>query len=293
MTDVIEEVRRANPVSSEILANLDSEELRRLVSERLRDEDAIILARTDTTTANSARKRRWLAAVASFAGVLAMLGLAFGLSRLNPPDVDQPAVVVAPNPDDRMVERTGVQAARELFAAIDSGDLEGVLARLEPSLLENPKYENAFEFLIALRASWRLDACNASRPAEDVIYVWCTLTIDGPLFRATGTDVGAGSISVDAEGRLRKRPNSLVRPPVDKTFVEYASQVDPEAFDTACSPSSYDPPGYRSPPDAQWHPLVEVIAGHAWAGECGDLWARLAPDAAAWVEAGKPQLEGD
>lgn len=96
-------------------------------------------------------------------------------------------------------------------------------------------------------------------------------------------------IGESSQGRFTVRDGMLTtmfvpgsRDATAEAFVEYASRTEPEAFAQAGDRAAYEEGSVRT-----------HRSGMVFAGPCGELWAQVADDAAAWVEAGRPRLTED
>lgn len=175
----------------------------------------------------------------------------------NPPETAHPALV----------------AAQGFFGALSDGDLDSALAVLTPDLSEDPLVTNGIEFLVALDADWTLSECRTSTVGETSAAT-CLLTVDHPLFVATGEAEETALVSVDDQGRIRMRPQLGSRSGVDQAIRHYAAETDPEGFDRVCATDAVAEPG-----------TVQTSTGYQWTAACGELIAQLSDDIVAWVEA--------
>lgn len=265
MSQVIDRVRQANPVPDSSRPLPDPVEFRRMVLEKGAMSEPVLHDRI-----RRSRRGGMLAAVSLALAIATAVGTVavwFGAR-------DADLASLGSEPD-------AVATGKAYFAALDAGDAVSAMALLRPEVLESSFVAPAHEFLAALPASLSLHDCAVVRSADEITVVSCTLMFDGPLFAATGDRLDGSRFTVDEGGLLRDLPNLGLRSrgTVNLAFSEYAARAEPEAFAKVCAPDAY-PVG-----------SVQVQGGHAWTGPCGELWARLAEEAAAWVRAGKPPLD--
>ena len=96
---------------------------------------------------------------------------------------------------------------------------------------------------------------------------------------ATEQAVRLGAIGIGEDRLLTSRPIFGDRTGADQAFRQYATQFHPDEFSRMCAPDAYESGS------------VLVVAGYVWTEACGELWAQLADDAAAWVVAGQADPE--
>jgi hypothetical protein len=199
--------------------------------------------------------------------VTALIVLSVGLANFasSRPDLD-----VAATPPE--TAHPALVAAQGFFSALSDGDLESAVALLTPDLAEDPVVTNGIEFLVALDADWTLSDCRTSTVGETSAAP-CLLTIDHPLFHATGETEETALVSVDDQGRIRMRPQLGSRSGFDQAIRHYAAETDPEGFDRVCATDAVEEPG-----------TVQTATGYQWTGACGELISRLSDDIVAWVE---------
>jgi ketosteroid isomerase-like protein len=173
-----------------------------------------------------------------------------------------------------------VQTAEGFLSALSRGDTRAALELMHSDVQEAPTLEPLLEFVAALPGSKYISDCTTSDGPRGVTAL-CEIEFDGPLFQAMAQTTATGSFLV-RDGMIVQPPDLGRRPDVDNVFVEYASQVEPELFDEACSSDSYEPGEVRVDTD-----------GYVFAGPCGELWARLTDDMASWLTQGKPPLDGE
>lgn len=173
-------------------------------------------------------------------------------------------------------EEVAVFTVQRFMAALTEGDADGALALIQTELHDSPGNREAVEFFAALPGPKTVTDC-VSREGSGEVTVTCETNYNGPLMQAIGED---------SEGRFSVRDGLLStmfvpgsRDATAEAFVEYARGTDPEAFEQACSPASYEAGSVRT-----------HSSGMVFAGPCGELWAGVADDAVAWVEAGRPPL---
>lgn len=154
---------------------------------------------------------------------------------------------------------------------------------MEPEVFRNPKIRPGLQFLSALPGTKSLSDCRATERIKWIDVV-CNITFSGPLFVATGVDTKLGVMTVGEDGLISSKPTLGRRLEADRAFVEYATAMEPEEFLRSCDPDAYQPGTVET------SKLSESLA---WTGGCGELWAELSEDAAAWVYAGKPPLDSD
>jgi hypothetical protein len=177
-------------------------------------------------------------------------------------------------------EELAIRTAEALFAALTMDDVDGAMALMEAAIQEDPRTRTALEFFAALPGTKTLTDCAAAPGTANAFSVSCTTSYNGPLMRATGED-STGVFNVE-DGLLITMFTPGSRDTAAAAFAQYASQTRPEAYEQACSPESYEIGSIRT-----------QSSGWAFAGPCGELWAEVAEDAAAWVEAGRPALSED
>lgn len=173
-------------------------------------------------------------------------------------------------------KEAAIQTAEDFMAALTRGDADGALALMEVDIQESLGVREGLEFFAALPGSKTLSDCTTQQ-GPIAITVRCTTNYTGPLMQATG-EHSEGTFTVK-DGLLTTMFVPGSREEAAEAFYDYASQTRPEAFEQVCSPYSYE--------------LGSVLTqgtGFAFAGPCGELWAQLAEDVAAWVEAGRPPL---
>lgn len=188
---------------------------------------------------------------------------------------DAAAWVVAGRPP-LSPEAEALESVEEFVAALTNGDAAGALALMGAAQRENPEWVNAVEFLAAIPGEKSVSECVAGFAGTSISQS-CTLTIDGPLFQATGNATARASFTTEDGFITNLIPGS--RSGADVAFVEYATQTRPQAFDEVCNHLAYEPGSVRVNSD-----------GFVFTGACGELWAQVAEDAAAWVDAGQPDL---
>lgn len=201
-------------------------------------------------------------------------GVALAILFLFPGGDEQEVAAPPPNP-----EVLALQTSEDFMSALTRGDAVSALAMLTEEAQQTPGNREAVEFFAALPGTKTLSDCTVS-PGPIGFSVQCATHYNGPLMQAIGEN-STGSFNV-SEGRLTTMFVPGDRQATAEAFVEYASQVEPEAFDRACDLASYDLGSVRT-----------MGAGFAFAGPCGELWAQVSDDAAAWVEAGRPPLDDD
>ncbi len=177
-------------------------------------------------------------------------------------------------------EELAIGTAEDLFAALTMGDVDGAMALMEAGVQEDPRTRPAVEFFAALPGTKTLSNCIVSEGAANAFSVSCATNYNGPLMQATGGE-STGTFNVK-DGLLITMFAPGARSAAGEAFAEYASQTQPDEYEQACDPESYEIGSVR-----------DLEPGFAAAGPCGELWAEVAEDAAAWVEAGKPALSQD
>lgn len=177
-------------------------------------------------------------------------------------------------------EEEAVQVALDFFAALTTGDVEAAMALMAPELAEPEFNRPAIEFFAALPGTKTLSGCTTTE-GPSAVGVSCQTNFSGPLMEVFGPKESTTTLSVQ-NGLLKTFiPGS--REEAAEAFAEYASRTLPEQYRQACSPESYEVASVRTEKDS----------GFAFAGPCGELWARVAEDAATWVEAGRPSIPQD
>lgn len=177
-------------------------------------------------------------------------------------------------------EEEAIQTALDFFAALTAGNVEGAMALMAPELAEQAYNRPAVEFFVALPGTKTLSQCAATE-GPSAAGVSCQTNFSGPLMRATAPDKSTAMFTVEDGLLTTFTPGS--RDDAAEAFAQYASQTRPEEYQQACSPESYELASVRT----------EDGSGFVFAGPCGELWAQVAEDAAAWVEAGRPSLSED
>ena len=262
--DVLRLFASANPVPRlDAGDGPDSVETTTLMSERRGDMSTIKTRDSEETTA-----RRPMV-VAALTAVVALAVL-----FLFPGGVEEEVAAPPPTP-----EALALQTAEGFMSALTRGDAVSALALLTDNAQQTPGNRQTVEFFAALPGTKTLSDCTVF-PGPIGFSVQCATHYNGPLMQAVGEN-STGSFNV-SDGRLTTMFVPGDRAATAEAFVEYASQVEPEAFDRACKVASYDLGSVRT-----------MGAGFAFAGPCGELWAQVADDAAAWVAADKPPLSDE
>lgn len=184
---------------------------------------------------------------------------------------EQPEVAAPATPED-----IAVQTVEELFAALTRGDVDAAMALMETEVQETPRNRHGVEFFAALPGTKTVSDCT-TLGGPDLITVECMTNYNGPLMQAAGEQ--SFGIFIVRDGLLTTMFTPGSRDKAADAFFAYASQTEPEAYDQACNPDAYEAGSVR----------IQSF-GFAFAGPCGELWAQVADDAAAWVGAGKPPL---
>lgn len=226
--------------------------------------DAQLVSRA---SANTKRMRGWVVGMVSFLAVL-VWGGAGAIAMLLTPTTELDEIPTL------SMETRALNAATGFFAALTDGDSGAALAYVAPALAADPRVRSAVEFLAALPGEKVGKDCDAKRGGG--ILVSCLIKLGDPLYRATDQEVKPGFLRFDNDLLISSLPELGYRSAVDRTFVLYASAAEPEEFAAHCDPE-------RSSPGA----AVEGN-GYLLTGSCGQLWARIAEDAAKWLAAGRP-----
>ena len=177
-------------------------------------------------------------------------------------------------------EEEAIETALDFFAALTAGDVDAAMALMAPELAEPEFNRPAVEFFVALPGTKTLSQCTTTEgPAA--VAVSCQTNFSGPLMQATAPDSSTATFTVEDGLLTTFAPGS--RDDAAEAFAQYASQTRPEEYQQACSAESYEVASVRT----------DQGSGIVFAGPCGELWAEVAEDAAAWVEAGRPSLSED
>ena len=263
---VVELFAEANPIPT--LEALDADSVVEEGAEESTSERSRTMVTVKSEQREEKKRRRPLLVGALGVALAAVVALPLFLTG-DQPDVATPA----------SAEEEAIQTALDFFAAWTRGDVEGAMALMSPELAE-PEYNRpAVEFFAALPGTKTLSECTATE-GPTAVGVSCQTNFSGPLMQATAPDRSTAMFTV--EGGLLTTFNPGARDAADEAFAGYASQTRPEEYEQACSPESYEVASVRT-----------SEAGFAFAGPCGELWAQVAEDVAAWVEAGRPSLSQD
>lgn len=217
----------------------------------------------------SSGMRGWIVGMVSFLAVLIWGGVG-SIAMLLTPTTELDEIPTLP------MEARALNAATGFFAALTAGDSGAALAYVAPELAQDSRARSAIEFLAALPGEKVGKGCDAKRGGG--ILVSCLIELGDPLYRATDQGAKPGFLRFDNDVLISSLPELGYRSAVDRTFVLYASAAEPEAFAAHCDPE-------RSSPDA----AVEAN-GYLLTRACGQLWARVADDAAKWLAAGRPPM---
>ncbi len=174
------------------------------------------------------------------------------------------------------METRALNAATGFFAALTAGDSGAALGYVAPELATDTRARAAIEFLAALPGEKVGKGCDAKRGGG--ILVSCLIELGDPLYRATDQDVKPGFLRFDNDVLISSLPELGYRSAVNQTFVLYASAAEPEEFAAHCDPESSSPGA-----------AIEGT-GYLLTQACGQLWARIAEDAARWLAAGRPPM---
>lgn len=208
------------------------------------------------------------------AGLAVVLAAVIAIPLLLP-DGEQPELAAPATPEEEAIE-----TAEDFFAALTAGDVDGAMALMTPEVKEAVGNRAAVEFFASLPGTKTLSNCTTREGNPGAFTVRCATNYNGPLMQSVG-EQSKGTFTVES-GLLTTMFNPGSREATATAFFEYASETEPAAFDQACSPESYKVGSVRT-----------QGTGFALAGPCGELWAQVAEDAAAWVEAGRPSLSQD
>lgn len=208
------------------------------------------------------------------AGLAVVLAAVIAIPLLLP-DGEQPELAAPATPEEE-----AIKTAEGFFAALTADDVNGAMALMTPEVQEAVGNRAAVEFFAALPGTKTLSDCTTREGNPGVFTVRCATNYNGPLMQSVG-EQSEGTFTVEG-GLLTTMFIPGSREATATAFFEYASETEPAAFDEACSPESYEVGSVRT-----------QGTGFAFAGPCGELWARVAEDAAAWVEAGRPSLSQD
>lgn len=178
-------------------------------------------------------------------------------------------------------EEEALQVADDLFAALTRGDVDGAMSMMAPEMKALEFNRPAVEFLAAQPGAKTLSDCTTGE-GPTAVFVSCQTNFSGPLMMATG-EMSTALFKVQDGFLTDFRPG--FGGAAAEAFALYASHTRPEAYELACSPESYGVASVRI--QRTQH------SRFALTGPCGELWAQVAEDAAAWVEEGDDVQMGD
>ncbi len=240
------------------------------------------------------RRRRWLPAMA--AGIIVAVSVAAAAIWLTAGD-DEPAPVVTdppvttvadvvPEPDSVARAEAAVARVQGLQTALAEGDLAGVEALLSPTAPLEIAERRVWEFNAVLEAAYpsRIDGCEATSTANSLfVLVECTTVDTSPVADALGGGERTAPWRVFDDGPMewqafRSETLGTGAGRLAFAYAAYLSATLEDEYLASCAPSAYEP--------------QSVIAnqGLSLAAPCAELMVAVAPDVAAWIEAGRPEL---
>ncbi len=236
------------------------------------------------------RRRPWIPALAAAAIVAVAVAagaiwLAAADDETAPAVTDPPATTVAdlePEPDAQARAETAVGKAQAFFAALNGGDLAAIEALVAPNEQIDLADQRLFAFNAAFATTYGLEvrSCEATDTANSLFVRVDCIVVDGdPVFAALGVGAHTWPWQVFDAGRMGWLPaeGADLRAVTD-TYADYLTARHAAEYAEACQPAAYEPGS------------VVVNGRLALTGACGELAASLAPDVAAWVRAGSPDL---
>ncbi len=286
--DVFEVFVAANPVPDVAVLEADRVPAERFLSDVARGgrtmRDVTELKpesdRSRTGSAAPAIRPPWwrrdpLVAAAAFVVVL-LIGAAWLVALIGPDEVE-PAE--PPDPAAEL-EREAVDAVERFYAAVNSGDIDTVMALSHPTAAELSD-ERMWGFNAAMAANGHaleVGDCTATATGPTLAAVRCTAPATDPVLQALGiTEITAPFSYLD--GGLAWQPfQGADVGELGRAYAEYLQSFHPAEYDAVCSQAAYAPGS------------IVHNNGLALTAECGELAAPIAGDIAQWVRDGRPDV---
>lgn len=224
--------------------------------------------------------RPWIAAIA--AAVVAIAAVAGALLWLGGGDDEGPAV----EPESSARAADAVARVEAVYEALDAGDVATVAGLLSPDQPLELDQTRLWEFNVVYEEAYptRRDGCAAISLDNDLfVLVECAAVDTSPVAGALGGGERVDPWRVFDDGRIDWLPWKSATlgdgaAELDAAFAAYLAVVHEDEYWAVCSASAYE--------------ALSVIVNQriALTPECAELMVATAPDVAAWIEQGRPEL---
>jgi hypothetical protein len=189
------------------------------------------------------------------------------------------AAAITTTVDPNLVLEAELMAGIEAMAvALDSGDVDGFLELLQPSLSDAERERAAF-FATSAPMHVTPEKCTVTVVSNFISEAECPVEIVEPVRLELGPAEGKEDFARYADGMATLGDGTLDPSQYTQSslaYAEYLQQYLPEEYAAACDSAGYDTE-------------IRYEYGVTLTRACGELLATVAEDVAEWIREGRPE----